>query len=177
MKALFDDGFEKLSLEQQSALLHELKRIAKHYMMNERSGHTLQATELVNEAYVNLAGKLVQVENKAHFIAITARQMRRVLVDHARKKLTAKRDHQPIFMTLSNVPDDNSANTLELIHIDNLLSELAEVDSRCAQVMELKLFSALNTKEIASVVGVSVATAERDLKLSRAWLKTELSSK
>lgn len=176
MQILFDDGFEQLTPEQQSALLNELKRIARHYMMSERSGHTLQATELVNEAYVNLSGKLVYVENKAHFIAIAARQMRRVLVDHARKKLSVKREHQPIYLTLSNVPDDNSTNTIELIHIDKLLKELTEVDKRCSQVMELHLFSTLHNAEIAGVVGVSLATVERDLKLAKAWLKTELSN-
>ncbi|TRY34018.1 ECF-type sigma factor [Aliiglaciecola sp. M165] len=174
MEICFDDGFKELSEQQQSALLDELKKIARRYMFKERSGHTLQATALVNEAYVNLAGKEIDVDNKAHFIAIAARQMRRILVDHARKKLTNKRSGKSVLVTISEIADQSDINTVELIYLDKLLTELAAFDKRSAQAFELKLFSELSNNEVASVMNVSHATLERDLKAARAWLKVEM---
>lgn len=170
----FDDGFKKLSVEQQSALLDELKKVARRYMFKERIGHTLQATALVNEAYVNLAGKDIAIDNKAHFIAIAARQMRRILVDHARKKLTVKRSAQTVFMTVSDIADSTDTCTVELIYLDKLLTNLSEFDRRGAQAFELKLFSELSNSDIAAVMQVSLATLERDLKAARAWLRMEM---
>lgn len=175
MEMCFDNEFNELSSEQQSVLLNELKMIAQRYMLKERSGHTLQATALVNEAYVNLAGKVIRVDNREHFIAIAARQMRRILVDHARKKLANKRNGQSVALTISDVPNETDINTIELIYLDKLLSELAQFDKRSAQAFELKLFSELNNIEIASLMKVSLATLERDLKAARAWLRVEMS--
>lgn len=174
MEICFEDGFKELSEQQQSALLDELKKIARRYMFKERSGHTFQATALVNEAYVNLAGKEIEVDNKAHFIAIAARQMRRILVDHARKKLTSKRSGKSVMVTISEVADQSDINTVELIYLDKLLTELSAFDKRSAQAFELKFFSELSNSEVASVMKVSHATLERDLKAARAWLKVEM---
>lgn len=174
MEICFDDGFKELSDQQQSALMNELKKIAQRYMFKERSGHTLQATALVNEAYLNLAGKEIAVDNREHFIAIAARQMRRILVDHARKKLANKRSGNAVLLTISEVPDKSDNDTIELIYLDKLLNELAEFDKRSAQAFELKLFSELSNSEIGSVMKVSLATLERDLKAARAWLKVEM---
>ncbi len=173
---VFEHAFEQLNPEQQQTILSELKRLARHYLLKERANHTLQTTELVNEAYANLAGKAVLIENKHHFMVIAARQMRRILVDHARKKMATKRDFKPITMTLSALSENDSSlsDTVELIHIDKLLTELGEVDKRSSQVMELKLFSSLQNSEIAKLIGVSLATAERDLKAAKAWIRTEM---
>lgn len=176
MQVCFDKSFEQMPIAQQRAMIEELHRIAKRYMFGEQLGHTLQATALVNEAYLNLANKQIPVENEAHFIAIAARQMRRVLVDHARKKLAAKRDNGAITVTL----DANSASVddsnVEIIFLDKLLDELADFDKRSAQAFELKLFSSLTNPEIANVLGTSLATTERDVKAARAWIKIELAN-
>lgn len=176
MQDFFKQGFDELAPKQQKVLLSELKRIAKYYLRGERDDHTLQTTELVNEAYVNLAGKTVFVESKAHFMALAARQMRRILVDHARKKLSAKRHAEPIMCTVSGLADPESTFTVDLIHIDKLLKDLSEFDRRSSQTMELKLFSSLNNDEISQLIGVSLATTERDLKAAKAWLKTEMTA-
>lgn len=175
---IFDQAFENLDSEQQTLVVGELKRLAQYYLHKERADHTLQTTELVNEAYANLAGKSISVENKQHFMVITARQMRRVLVDHARKKMASKRDLRPVTITMSQLYEENDVvnSAVELIHIDKLLTELSHVDQRSSKIMELKLFSSLRNTEIAQVVGVSPATAERDLKAAKAWLRTELSA-
>lgn len=176
MLTCFDAAFDALPKAQQSALLDELRRIARRYINQERPGHTLQATELVNEAYASLAGKQIEVENRKHFIAIAARQMRRLLVNYARKKLTEKRSSKPVTLTISDIASDSNVNTVELIYIDKLLDDLNTIDNRGALAFELKIFSSLTNPEIANVMGMSLATTERDIKAARAWLKTELSS-
>lgn len=174
----FDTEFESLTPQQQQAVLSELKRLASRYLSKEHRNHTLQTTELVNEAYANLAGREVFVEGRSHFMALAARQMRRILVDHARRKMAVKRDFIPVEITISAVAayDEAATHAVELLHIDKLLTDLGSIDERCSRVMELKLFSNLNNSEIASYIGVSLATAERDLKAARAWIKTELVS-
>jgi RNA polymerase sigma factor (TIGR02999 family) len=169
----FDKMMISISPSEQVKLMDELHRVAKRYMFKENAGHTLQATALVNEAYVKLAGKTIDVSNKHHFIALAARQMRRILVDHARQKLTDKRDSPAIQITLANVAGGND-HVIELIHVDKLLKELSSFDARAAQVYELKIFSALTNAEIASILGISLATVERDAKVAKAWLKVEL---
>ncbi len=174
MAGQLQHSFEALPTEQQQALHDELRAIARRYMRRENAGHTLQTTALVNEAYANLAGKVISVENKHHFIAILAQQMRRTLVDHARKKMAAKRENKPITMTLEAVASDKETNAVELIFLDRLLTNFAQLDMRSCQAFELKLFSSLSNEEISIVLGTSIATTERDLRAARAWLKTEL---
>lgn len=176
MEERFDEMMISISPREQALLMDELHRVAKHYMYKENAGHTLQATALVNEAYVKLAGKAIDVSNKHHFIALAARQMRRILVDHARQKLTEKREAPAIQITLANVEGEND-HVIELIHVDKLLKELSTFDERAAQVYELKVFSALTNAEIASILGISLATVERDAKVAKAWLKVELQNK
>ena len=173
MQERFDDIMLSISPSEQVLLMDELHRVAKRYMFKENAGHTLQATALVNEAYVKLAGKAIDVSNKHHFIALAARQMRRVLVDHARQKLTDKRDSPALQITLANVAGDNE-QVIELIHVDKLLKELSYFDARASQVSELRIFSALTNAEIASIMKISLATVERDAKVAKAWLKAEL---
>lgn len=173
MQESFDDIMLAVSPGDQVILMDELHRIAKRYMFKENAGHTLQATALVNEAYVKLAGKAIAVSSKHHFIALAARQMRRILVDHARKKLTDKRDSPAIQITLACVAGDDE-EIIELIHVDKLLKELSSIDARAAQVFELKMFSALTNSEIGLIMGLSLATVERDAKVAKAWLKAQL---
>lgn len=169
-----DQRFFRLSDDQQQLLLAELRRIARRYMCSERVNHTLQATALVNEAYLNLAGKAIEIEDEHHFIAILARQMRRILVDHARQKMAVKRSKEPLCITLADVADPEPEHALDLIYLDQLLTDFAELDQRSCQAFELKLFSALTNSEIAELLGTSVATTERDLQAARAWFKSEM---
>lgn len=169
----FDDIMLAISPNDQAILMDELHRVAKRYMFKENAGHTLQATALVNEAYIKLAGKAISVSSKHHFIALAARQMRRILVDHARQKLTDKRDTPAIQITLACVAGEDD-EIVELIHVDTLLKELSCNDARAAQVIELKIFSALTNSEIALIMGISLATVERDAKVAKAWLKAQL---
>jgi RNA polymerase sigma factor (TIGR02999 family) len=169
----FDDLMLAVSPNEQALLMDELHRVAKRYMYNEHAGHTLQATALVNEAYVKLAGKSVEITNNNHFIALAARQMRRILVDHARQKLTDKRETPALQITLAEVSGKDD-EIVELIHVDQLLKKLDSFDTRAAHVYELRLFSALTNDEIALVLNMSVATVERDAKIAKAWIKSEL---
>ena len=173
MPESFDDMMLGVSPSEQLVLMDELHRVAKRCMYKENAGHTLQATALVNEAYVKLAGKAITVSSKHHFIALAARQMRRILVDHARGKLADKRETPAIQITLACVAGDDE-EIVELIHVDNLLKELSLLDARAAQVYELKIFSDLTNPEIALIMALSLATVERDAKVAKAWLKSQL---
>ena len=154
----------------------ELRRIANHYMHLENAGHTLQATALVNEAYLKLSSHPLQLNDKKHFLALAAKQMRHILVDHARKKSAQKRGGDVLMVTLNESVGIASDHLNELIYLDELLSELAEFDPRGTQIFELKLFSALTNQEIADLLVLSLATVERDLKATKAWLKNRLVS-
>ena len=135
----------------------------------------MQATALVNEAYVNLSGKTLELEDKQHFIAIAARQMRRILVDHARKKLSDKRRHQSSNLSFAEL-ESNELSPFALIEIDRMLDSLSALDERAAKVYELRLFSGLVNAEIADLLDISLATVERDAKAAKAWIKSELAS-
>ena len=174
MSNQFAQSIKDLPNDLQSSLLDELNRIARRYMQAERAGHTLQATALVNEAYINLAEKSIMVSDKNHFIALAAQKMRRILVDHARAKIAAKRGSMPIMVTLAEQAIDNSNDNINLIYLDQLLSQLAEFDERGASIFELKMFSSITNDEIADLLSISVATVERDLKAAKAWLKTQM---
>ena len=174
MSEQFAQSIDSLSHEMQVALIDELNRIARRYMQSEHAGHTLQAAALVNEAYINLVGKSIEVTDRGHFIALAAQKMRRILVDHARAKISAKRGSKPVMITLSQVASDNSDDNIDLIYLDELLGQLAEFDERAAQIFELKMFSSVTNDEIAGLLKLSVATVERDLKAAKAWLKNQM---
>jgi RNA polymerase sigma-70 factor, ECF subfamily len=158
----------------------ELRRIAGHCMQGERAGCSIQTTALVHDAYL----KLIDVANvdwrhRAHFYAISAQIMRRILLDRARRRTSAKRGGNlpairldPIH--LDQVPDVSSGRARELIALDDALQVLAGVDPRKAQVVELRFFGGLTAEETAEVLKVSPDTVLRDWKLARAWLLTEL---
>jgi RNA polymerase sigma-70 factor, ECF subfamily len=155
-------------------IIIELHRIASHYMQREQAGHTLQATALVNEAYLKLVSHPLQVNDKNHFLALAAKQMRHILVDHARQKSAQKRGRDQFNVTLNEAAGIVSNHINELIYIDELLLELAKFDPRGAQIFEIKLFSALSNQDIADTLQVSLTTVERDVKAAKAWLRTHL---
>jgi len=152
----------------------ELHRLAHHYMAGERDGHTLQSTALVNEAYLRLVQtNRVQWQNRAHFFAVSAQLMRRILVDFARSRQYAKRGGKAPMLSLDDVAvavDDCA----ELVALDDALRALGAIDSRKAQMVELRFFGGLSVEETAEVLKVSVETVARDWKLARVWLRREL---
>jgi RNA polymerase sigma-70 factor, ECF subfamily len=154
----------------------ELRRIAGHFMKNERAGRTIQTTALVHEAYL----KLIEVNNvdwqrRAHFFAVSAQVMRHILLDAARKRGTAKRGGAKPRVNLDKVPDVSPARGRELIALDDALNDLAKIDPRKAHVIELRFFGGLSVEETAAVLKVSLDTVLRDWRLARAWLLAELS--
>jgi RNA polymerase sigma factor (TIGR02999 family) len=163
------------ALAQLMGLVHEeLHRLAQRYMRGERQDHTLQATALVNEAYLRLVDADVAWKDRAHFFAVAATTMRRILVDHARSLGRQKRAGIKVSLEESAiVAADSSA---ELVAIDEALTRLAEQDARAAQVVELHYFGGLTYEEIAEAVGTSPATVHRDLRFAKAWLYRELSN-
>jgi RNA polymerase sigma factor (TIGR02999 family) len=150
----------------------ELRRIAHRYVRRERNGHTLETTALVNEAYVRLAGsKNIAWENRSHFFAATAQVMRHVLIDHARKRLYAKRGGDVQHVPLDDVVSDMTTQRAdELIVLNEALGELAKLDPRKARVVELRYFAGLSLEETAEVLDVSPMTVRRDWRAAKAWL-------
>lgn len=149
----------------------ELRSLARRYLSRESAGHTLQTTALVNEAYLRLIDQSrVQWQNRAHFFAISAQMMRRILVDHARKQHYAKRGGGAVRLSLDDVAMLSKEKAAELVALDEALEKLAEMDSRRSRVVELRFFGGLNNEEIASVLGISANTVMRDWNLAKAWL-------
>lgn len=157
-------------------LVHqELHQIARRCMAGERVGHSLQATALVNEAYVRLVdGKAVAWQDRAHFLAVSARVMRRILVDHARARRAQKRGGDGVHVTFDEalvVTDEPRQNVVAL---DEALEALAQFDDRKSRVVELRFFGGLSVEETASVLNVSPDTVMRDWRLAKAWLRGEM---
>ena len=171
----WSDG-DRTALERLLPLIErELRRIARQYMRRENPGHTLQATALVNEAYFRLVDqKSVHWQNRAHFFAIAAQIMRRILLNHARDRHRAKRGGQAVQVSLSEVAVADEQKSVELIALDEALGRLAETDERKCRVVELRYFGGLSVEETAEVLGVSVVTVARDWKLAKAWLAREI---
>jgi RNA polymerase sigma factor (TIGR02999 family) len=160
----------------------ELRRIARRYMRQERPGNTLQTTALVNEVYLRLVDAgAVSWHDRAHFFAVAAQIMRRMLVDRARARTAGKRggqlqrvDHStPI--DLDEIPDVSPGRDREIIAVDEALDALAKIDARKAKVIELRFFGGLSVEETAAVVNMSPQTVMRDWSLAKAWLMRELS--
>ena len=153
----------------------ELRRIAAGYMRMEHSGHTLQPTALLNELYLRLmGGALVEWQDRAHFLAVAAQVLRRILVDHAREKLAHKRGGGAPVTTLKEGAARTPSFDENLLDLHRALDELALMDGRAAQVIELRYFGGLTEKEAAEVLGISVATLKRDWEAGRAWLVDRL---
>jgi RNA polymerase sigma factor (TIGR02999 family) len=154
----------------------ELRRIARRYMRGERVGHTLESAALVNEAYLRLIDiKKIDWQNRAHFFAMSARLMRRILVDHARSRNYAKRDGALQRLSLSEADQLAGERDVDLVALDDALKSLAEMSEQQSRIVELRFFGGLTIEETAEVLGVSHATVERDWAVARAWLRRELS--
>jgi RNA polymerase sigma factor (TIGR02999 family) len=159
----------------------ELRDLAHRYIRHERAGHTLQTTALVNEAYLRLVDvKGIDWQDRVHFLAVSARIMRRILVDAARARASAKRggemervDHSTA-VDFDQLPAANSDRAADLLALDDALSKLTQMDPRRAQVIELRFFGGLTVEETAGILNISPQSVMRDWKLARAWLSREL---
>ena len=153
----------------------ELRRLARTYMSRERGGHTLQPTALVNEAFIRLTdARQVRWQDRAHFLGISARLMRRVLVDHARSRGYQKRGGGARQVPLDEALVVSPEPTLDLVALDRALEALAAVDARKSEVIELRFFGGLSVEETADVLHVSTDTVKRDWRLAKLWLLREL---
>jgi RNA polymerase sigma factor (TIGR02999 family) len=153
----------------------ELRRLARAKMRDQPAQHTLQPTALVHEAYVRMVDLELDWKDRSHFLCMAARTMRRVLVDHARAARAAKRGADAVQVTLQDFHAKKEVS-LDLLAIDQALESLTRQDERAAYAVELCYFGGLTGKEIAEALEVSAATAERDLRFARTWLKRELGS-
>ena len=168
------DG-DRQALEQLLPLVYgELRQLAASYLRDERPGHTLQPTALVHEAYIRLAGQReVAWQNRAHFFGIAAQMMRRILVDHARKRQAAKRD-AAAWKVQTGAGVDLGDRDPELLSLDTALIELEALDPRQARIVEMRFFGGLTVEETAEVTGISPATVKREWQTARAWLAREI---
>jgi RNA polymerase sigma factor (TIGR02999 family) len=166
-------GGDRTALERLMPLVYgELRRLAASYLRAERPDHTLQPTALVHEAYLRLIDQRgVNWQNRAHFFGIAAQMMRRILVDHARRRQAAKRDASTLRLRTSN---DDGARDPEVLALDAALSGLESLDARQAHIVELRFFGGLTVEETAEVAGVSPATVKREWRTARAWLAREI---
>src|SRR5271165_3502819 len=167
-------GDKKAEAQLAALVYDELRRLAGHYMRQERAGHTLQATALVNEAFLRLlAMPNTDWRNRAHFFAVAARVMRQILVDHARAHCAAKRGSGlRADMTEALVFSDAQSDTL--VALDDALERMKEWAPRQVRLVELRFFGGLNYDEAAEVLGISTKTAKRDWKVARSWLRGEI---
>ena len=153
----------------------ELRRIAGGYLRRERRDHTLQATALVHEVYVRVIDqRQVRWQNRAHFLAIASQLMRRILVDHARRRHASKRGGPHVTLSLDEMVDVPGAGDVDMVAFDDALERLARVDPRQSRIIELRCFGGLTAEETAAIVGVSAPTVRREWALGKAWLYREL---
>lgn len=164
------------ALEQLTPIIYDdLLRLARARLRREYGEHTLEPTALVHEAYLRLADQTkLHAENRAHFYAIAANTMRRVLIEHARRRMAQKRGFG-VKVTLQTGMDIADQRAPDVIVLDDALRQLAEIDARKGRAIELKFFGGLSTEEIGLVLGISVATVGRDLRLGQAWMRREMS--
>jgi RNA polymerase sigma-70 factor (ECF subfamily) len=167
---------DQTALEKLTPVVYkELYRLARHYMAAERPDHTLQATALVNEAYLRLVNwKPMRWQNRAHFFAVSAQLMRRILVDFARAHQGAKRGGGGKPVSLDDVAVMSPMKSTDLVALDNALHRLAEIDPRKAQLVELRFFGGLSVEESAAVLKISRITVIRDWNLAKVWLLRDL---
>ena len=155
-------------------IYRELRRQAHRYLRDERTGHTLQTTALVHEAFMRLHDQgPAHYENRAHFFAISAQLMRQILVDHARARKAAKRDGGAR-LTLEDVTGLVPTRSVDLIELDDALKSLAKLDEQQSRIVELRFFGGLSIEETSQVLGISPATVKRDWATARVWLHREM---
>jgi RNA polymerase sigma factor (TIGR02999 family) len=154
---------------------NHLRRLAANYLRQERPDHTLQPTALVHELYLRLfSSEPVDWQNRAHFFAVAAQQLRRILVDHARSVQAKKRRGHSVKLSLTEANGWAQKQEEDLLEVDEALTRLEHLDPRAAKVVELRFFGGLKETEIAEVLGISLATLHRDWKAARAWLLSQL---
>jgi RNA polymerase sigma factor (TIGR02999 family) len=169
------EGKDETALDRLMPLVYdELRRLAARRLDLERTGHTLQPTALVHEAYVRLVEGEVSFNDRAHFFALAARIMRRVLVDHARARISDKRGGGRANITLREGSAAVDPETIDLLALDEALSRLGELDPRMARVIELHYFGGLTYAETSTALCISEATVDRQLRLAKAWLAEQL---
>jgi len=171
----WSDGNRKALEKLMPLVYRELRRLARRYMTTERPDHTLQATALVNEAYLRMVDwKPMHWHNRAHFFAVSSQVMRRILVDTARSRLRNKRGGGNHPVSLDEAVVLSAAKGAELLAVDEALRHLAKVDVRKAEIVEMRFFGGLSVEEIAAVLKVSPFTVLRDWKLAKVWLLRDL---
>ena len=172
----WSEGDQKALDKLMPLVYSELRRLASAYLRRERQGHTLQPTALVNEAYLKLVDqRFSKWQNRAQFFGISARVMRRILVDHARQRQAAKRGgSEQQRLSITNAERLALQPQVDLLALNEALEELAKIDPQQSQIVELKFFGGLSIEETAEVLGVGHATVERDWKMARAWLRNQL---
>lgn len=170
-------GGDKTAVDQLLPRVYsELRRLAQHQLGQERSDHTLNATALVHEAYLRLIDqRRSDWQNRAHFMAVAAQAMRRILIDYARSRAAEKRGGNQAVVTFDEELHSRSAKAEELITLDAALERLEKHNTRQRQVVELQFFGGLKHEEIAEVLKISLPSVRRDWRLARAWLSVELS--
>lgn len=169
----------KLALDGLMPMVYdELHRIASRYLRRERQGHTLQTTALINEAYLRIVDQnRVNWQSRAHFFGVAAQMMRRILVDHARSHLYAKRGGGAQKLTLDEAIATPQERDLDLVALDDALTTLAQIDPQQSRIIELRFFGGLTIEETAEVLGISPATVKRDWNMAKAWLFGEISNR
>ena len=158
---------------------NEMRRLAAHFLRDEREGHTLQPTALVHEAYLRLAGQTrAGWQNRAQFMAVAAQVMRRILVDYARQRITAKRGggETPIELESFEIAG-GVEQSAEMLAVDEALARLAELDPQQARVVEMRYFGGMTVEETAEALNIAPRTVKREWATAKAWLKVQVSSK
>jgi RNA polymerase sigma factor (TIGR02999 family) len=171
----WEKGDPKALEQVMDAAYGELHRLAHRFMAREHPGHTLQTSALVNEAYLRLMRqKNSQWQNRAHFFGIAARMMRRILVDHARSQMFAKRGGGALHVSLSEADGRTDNKTADVLALDEALSELERMDAQQSRIVEARFFGGLTINETAEVLSISVDSVKRDWSTAKAWLYREL---
>jgi RNA polymerase sigma factor (TIGR02999 family) len=165
---------DKRALEELTPLIYDdLRRVAARHLQSERSGHTLQATALVNEAFVRLAEADLSFEDRAHFFSVAARTMRHILTDYGRARRAQKRGGGVSPVTLHEDFVGGDGDT-DIVDIDDALTRLGEIDGRKSDILVLHFFGGMTIEETAEALDISTATVDRDLRFAKAWLANEL---
>jgi RNA polymerase sigma-70 factor (ECF subfamily) len=168
---------DRSALDQLVPIIHEeLRRLARLQMRAERDNHTLQTTALVNEAFLRLVDlRRIRWQDRAHFLALSARLMRRILVDHARSRSYQKRGGGAANVTLDEALIASTERGADLVALDDALEDLARIDARKSQVVELRFFGGLSVEETAQALKISAETVTRDWRFAKVWLLREIS--
>jgi RNA polymerase sigma factor (TIGR02999 family) len=171
----WSDGDQEALAQLATLVEAELQRLARAYLRRERQGHTLQTTALVNEAYLRLIdAAAVRWQNRAHFYGIAAQAMRRILVDHARRRRKLKRGGDPVRVSLAQAENIPGERDVDVTALDDALTSLARFDERKSRIVELRFFGGLSEQEIAEALKISLRTVQREWNLAHAWLYREL---